>query len=207
MPSLANLRDRLLQKLVRDPAGFGRPVPVAALDREYRSGHWDHFAEFSELPRSLILAGAIHHCFPQKAAVLDVGCGSGRLATILHHYPLSRYLGVDLSSAGIERAATLALPGTEFRQADFETWRPDARFDAIVFNESIGYARDPAETLKAFASHLNPGGRLFVSLFRSGSYAAQWRRMAGVAEVVEASSVTDAAGTKTWDIKILQPRK
>lgn len=206
MSYLTTLRDRLLQKFVRDPAGFGRPVPVAALDREYRSGRWDHFAEFAELPRSLILAGAIHHCFPQEAAVLDVGCGSGRLAAILRHYPLSRYLGIDLSPAGIERAAALALPGMEFRQADFETWRPDARFDAIVFNESIGYARDPAGTLKAFAAHLNPGGRLFVSLFRSGSSAAQWRRMETVAGVVEATAVSDATGAKTWDIKILQAR-
>lgn len=206
MSVFAKIRGRLLQKFVRDPAGYGRPIPVEVLDGEYRSGHWDHFFGFSELPRNLILAGAIRHCFPAAPAVLDVGCGSGRLATLLQHQPFSRYLGVDISPAGIERAVALALPGMEFRLGDYETWRPAERFDAIVFNECIGYARDPAATLQAFAAHLNPGGRFFLSHYRSGPYAAQWRRIAGVCEIVDATSVTDASGTKTWDIKILRPR-
>ena len=77
MSTLARIIDRLLQKFVRDPAGYGRPVPVASLDAEYRSGHWDHFFSFDELPRNLVLAGAIHHHFPEGPAILDLGCGSG----------------------------------------------------------------------------------------------------------------------------------
>jgi trans-aconitate methyltransferase len=207
MSFLEKFRAQLLQKFVRDPAGFGRPVPVDALDNEYRSGHWDHFFGFSELPRNLVLAGSIHHCFPDKPAVLDLGCGSGRLAATFRHYPFSRYLGVDVSAAGIERAKALALPNMEFGVGNYETWRPEGRFDAIAFNECIGYAQDPAATLAAFSAHLNPGGLFFLSHFRFGNYAAQWRRMAGVCDTVEATSVTDASGDKTWDIRILRPRK
>jgi len=203
---LEKIRSRLLQKFVRDPAGFGRPVPVDALDHEYRSGSWDHFFGFSELPRNLVLAGIINHCFPQNPAVLDLGCGSGRLATVFKNYPFSRYLGVDVSAAGIERATALALPHMEFRVGNYETWRPDGQFDAIAFNECIGYAQDPAATLAAFSAHLKPGGLFFLSHFRFGSYAAQWRRMAGVCDTVEAAAVTDASGDKTWDIKVLRPR-
>jgi trans-aconitate methyltransferase len=206
MSFLEKLRARLLQKFVRDPAGYGRPVPVDALDHEYRSGHWDHFFGFAELPRNLVLAGSIHHCFPDQPAVLDVGCGSGRLASVFQRYPFSRYLGVDVSAAGIERARALALPNMEFCTGNYETWRPEGRFDAIVFNECIGYAQDPAATLAAFRAHLTPPGLFFLSHFRFGNYAAQWRRMAGVCDTLEAAAVTDATGAKVWDIKVLRPR-
>lgn len=206
MSFIARLKDRLLQKFVRDPAGYGRPVPTAALDGEYRSGAWDHFFSFAELPRNLVLAGAINHCFPDQPAVLDLGCGSGRLATVFTRYPFSRYLGVDVSPEGVTRARALALPRMEFIVGDYETWRPDGQFDAIAFNECIGYARDPAATLRAFSAHLRPGGRFFLSHFRFGTYAAQWRRMATVCDTVEAAAVTNETGDKIWDIKILNPR-
>jgi len=206
MPSLKKIKDRLLQKFVRDPAGYGRPVPKEALDREYSSGNWDHFFGFSELPRNLVLAGAIHHFFPERPAVLDVGCGNGRLATVFRHYPFSRYLGADLSGEAVARARALGLPGMEFIEGNYETWRPEGRFHAIAFNECIGYASDPAATLAAFGAHLEPGGLFFLSHFRFGSYAAQWRRMATVCDTVEATAVMNAAGDQIWDIKVLRPR-
>ena len=83
---------------------------------------------------------------------------------------------------------------------------PDGQFDAIAFNECIGYARDPAATLQVFSPYLKPGGLFFLSHFRFGTYAAQWRRMAGVCDTVEAAAVTDASGEKIWDIKVLRPR-
>ncbi|HVW19744.1 MAG TPA: class I SAM-dependent methyltransferase [Opitutaceae bacterium] len=204
MPSLRHLRDRIVQKFVRDPAGYGRPVPKEALDGEYRSGHWDHFFGFAELPRNLVLAGAVSHRYP-RPAVLDLGCGSGRLAQVFRVYPFSRYLGVDLSSEGVARARGLNLPGTEFIEGNYETWRPDESFDAIIFNECIGYARDPAATLAAFARHLSPDGRFFLSHFRFGSYAAQWKRMETVCTVDLATAVMSPEG-QIWDIKILRPR-
>jgi SAM-dependent methyltransferase len=204
MPGLlAKIKDRLAQKFLRDPAGYGRPVPPAALDNEYRSGHWDHFFAFSELPRHLVLAGLIHDAFP-RPAVLDLGCGSGRLASLFQVHPFSRYLGVDLSPEGVRRARSLALPGMEFIEGNYETWRPEGRFDAIVFNECIGYARDPAATLAAFRPHLTEGGRFFLSHFRFGNYGAQWRRMERVGAVAAATAVMSPEG-QVWDLKVLRP--
>jgi SAM-dependent methyltransferase len=154
----------------------------------------------------LVLAGAIHHFHPAQPAILDLGAGSGRLAVALQPYAPGRYLGVDLSPEAVARARGLNLPGAEFTPGDFETWRPAETFDAIVFNESIGYARDPAATFQAFAAHLKPEGRFFVSLYESGSSAAQWRRIERACAVVEATSVRDRTGEKTWDIKVLAPR-
>jgi trans-aconitate methyltransferase len=204
MPLFSRIKERLVQKFLRDPAGFGRPVPKDSLDREYRTGQWDHFFEFSELPRNLVIAGAVGHFFP-RPAVLDIGCGSGRLATVLQRYALSHYLGVDLSTEGIARARALHLPDMEFIEGNYETWRPERLFDAIIFNECIGYARDPAATLSAFSPGLAENGLFFLSHYRFGSYAAQWRRMDQVCETVAATAVMSTQG-QIWDVKILRPR-
>lgn len=201
---LPRLKDRLVQKLFRDPAGYGRPVPPAALDHEYSSGSWDHFFSFEELPRNLVVSGAVNHLRP-NGAVLDLGCGSGRLATVFQAYSFTRYLGVDVSAAGVALARKLALPRMDFIEGDYETWRPDGKFDAIIFNECIGYARDPAATLTAFTPYLAADGLFFLSHFRFGSYAAQWRRMATVCDTVQSTAIM-AAPERIWDIKILRPR-
>lgn len=203
----SRIKDRLIQKFVRDPAGFGRPIAKEALDREYSSGNWDHFFSFTELPRNLVLAGAIHHLFPKDPRVLDLGCGSGRLATVFRHYPFTRYLGVDVSSEAIKRASALEIPHMEFIEGNYETWRPQERFNAISFNECIGYASDPAATLRAFSQHLTPDGLFFLSHFRFGAYAAQWKRMETVCETVHAAAVSSGDGLQTWDIRILRPRE
>ena len=202
--SLRKFADRLVQKFFRDPAGYGRPIAPDALDREYASGSWDHFFSFEELPRNLVVAGAVNHLRP-NAAVLDLGCGSGRLGTVFQAYPFTRYLGVDVSAEGVARATALKLPRMEFIVGNYETWRPEGKFDAIIFNECIGYARDPAATLQAFAAHLAPGGLFFLSHFRFGSYAAQWRRMDRVAETLHATAIM-ATPDRIWDIKVLRPR-
>jgi SAM-dependent methyltransferase len=201
---LSRLNDRIARKIFRDRAGYGRPIPKEALDLEYRMGHWDHFFAFDELPRNLVLAGVMNHLF-KRPSVLDLGCGSGRLAAVFQTYPFSRYLGVDLSSEGVARARALNLPSMDFIEGDFETWRPDSCFDAIVFNECIGYARDPAATLKSFGPHLTEGGSFFLSHFRFGNYAAQWRRMERVCSLAAATAVMSPKG-QVWDIKVLRPR-
>lgn len=194
----------LNRRLFLDRKGFGRPIDKAALDNEYRTGNWDHFFNWDELPRHLVLAGTIHHFYPE-VAMLDLGCGSGRLAQLFQVYPCRRYVGADISTEGVAKARALGLRGVEFVEADFETWRPTGQFDAITFNECIGYARDPAATLLAFAPHLAPGGRFFISHHRFGKNDAQWRRMEQVAEVEAATAVMSTKGN-IWDIKVLRPR-
>lgn len=206
MSSLTHLKNRLLQKFVRDPAGYGRPIAKDALDREYSSGNWDHFFGWDELPRNLVLAGAINFHFADAPRVLDLGCGNGRLATVFQRYSFSRYLGVDLSTEAIARARALGLARMEFIEGNYETWRPDEKFEAISFNECIGYASDPAATLRAFSACLAPNGLFFLSHFRFGTYAAQWRRMASVCDTVHATAVMSADGRQVWDIRVLRPK-
>jgi SAM-dependent methyltransferase len=134
---LARALRRLGFRLHGHRAGLGQPVPAAALDKEYASGAWDHFFGPDELPRHEILMELIRSARP-RPRLLDLGCGSGRLASLLDPASLDDYLGVDVSEEGLRRARALARPAPldRFEHHDFEAWTPSPdRFDVITFNE------------------------------------------------------------------------
>ena len=195
----------LRRRLVDGPRGLGRPAPAAVFDREYAGGRWDLLLTDDERPRYETLARLITSA-AGRPRVLDLGCGSGRLAQVLAPARPERWLGVDLSPEGLSRARALGLDFAEFAEGDFETWRPPAgeQFDAVVFNECLGYARDPRATVEAFAPAVRPGGALLVSYYRSGNWRAIWRRITAARPVVHATVVTNARG-QTWDIRALRP--
>lgn len=194
----------LKRRLWLNPRGYGRPIDKAVLDHEYRSGSWNHFIAWDELPRNLILAGAIQHFYPHEATVLDVGCGNGHFAHLLQPHSIARYVGVDLSGEAIARASALGLRNAEFIETDIESWRPTEQYDAVVFNESLGYLRDPRSVVSGLTHSLRAGGRFFVSLHRYGYSEAQWQRILKIAAIEAATTVTSTEG-KAWDIRILHP--
>ena len=197
------LLTRLRRDLLLAPAGYGRPVDQATVDGEYRSGAWDHFHQLPELPRQSIITGYVAAVHPNPA-ILDLGCGSGRLAQLLQPHPFRRYLGVDLSAEGIRLARALPLARCEFAEGNFETWRPAEKSDVIIFSECIGYARDPGELVAAFVPWLEPGGTVIISHFRYGHWSAQLRRVERHLQVFESTTVANERG-QTWDIKLLRP--
>jgi len=205
MPSLLR---RILQKLRHRfwlaPRGGGKPVPLQALDAEYHSGNWDHFFGPDELARHEQMVALILAQGP-RVSLLDLGCGSGRLLSMLPPERLDAYLGVDLSTEGLKRAGSLGLPHARFQQADFTLWRPSGRYDVITFNECIGYAECPARVAADFARHLNPGGVVIVSHFRWGNHEAVWRSLEKYFTVVTARTASNDKG-QLWDLRVLSPR-
>ncbi len=198
-----NLLSRIRNKFLLAPAGYGRPVNQSAVDGEYRSGSWAHFHQLPELPRQSVIAGfvaALH----RNPSILDIGCGSGRLAQLFQPHLFRRYLGVDLSVEGIRLARELPLVRCEFTEGNFETWRPVEKFDVIIFSECIGYAIDPGALVASFVPWLEPGGTVVISHFRFGHWQAQWRRVEQHLMVFEATTVANDRG-QTWDIKLLRP--
>lgn len=198
---------KLLKKIHRkfflEPAGYGRPVDRTAVDGEYRSGVWAHFHQLPELPRQSVIVGYVTQLNPNPA-ILDLGCGSGRLAQLFQPHPFRRYLGVDLSAEGLRLARGLNLARCEFAEGDFETWTPAGKFDVIMFSECIGYARDPGALVARYLPWLSEGGTIVISHFRYGHWQAHWRRVEQQARAFEAVTVANERG-QTWDIRLLRP--
>lgn len=203
---LASLPERIKFKLYGYRIGLGKPVPEEAFDREYSSGAWDTFFGDREFVRYETLLSMIDEEHKDGIRILDVGCGSGRLPSLLDPGCLKGYLGIDLSPEGLRMAGELALQEARFQQANFEEWLPEkGAFDLILFNESIGYARDPLKTSCRFAERLADGGRLMISQLRFGNYIPLWKRIERDFDVVEHREVSNQSG-ETWDIKLLARR-
>ena len=198
-----DLLTRLRHKLLLAPAGYGHPVSQTAVDGEYRNGAWAHFHQLPELPRQSVIVGyvaALH----RNPSILDVGCGSGRLAQLFQPHPFRRYLGVDLSAEGIRMARELQLARCEFAEGNFETWRPTDKFDVIIFSECIGYAVDPGALVASLLPWLEPGGTVVISHFRYGYWPAHWCRVEQHLNAFASTTVANDRG-QTWDIKLLRP--
>lgn len=166
-----------LHRLRLAPRGSGKPVTAAAMDQAYRSGQWDLLDTPAERCRYESLARQVRNHWG-GGAVLDVGCGQGRLLDFIAVDRLTSYTGIDLSPTALERGRQLHPAPCRFEVADFNQWRDSTLCDVVVFNESIGYAFNPVSTLARYRRFLRPTGVILISLFRSGNSSDIWQRIA-----------------------------
>lgn len=101
---------------------------------------------------------------PERARVLHVGCGDGRLLALLAH----RYPGADRLE-GIDRASALGFdPRTRCAELDALPVGVAANYDVIVVTEVVAIVRDPSRLAVAVRRMLRPGG---VTVFTAPSDA------------------------------------
>ena len=167
--------------------GYRRPYALGAdvWDDAWSGHELDHYMEVDELPRYSVLIGYVR-ALGEGFSLLDIGCGAGLLREHLDWVPFSRYVGVDVSAAAVERAQKLADSRTSFLVGELP---PPAlgRFGIAVLNEVLYYSPDPGATLDEIAKRLVPGGYVLTSIWRHpGDGALQrllderFERVAGV---------------------------
>ena len=167
---------------------------LLALNREFYATFARPFA--ASRPTSDPALVCILPHIPQRASVLDVGCGNGRLALLLdRERPGATYLGVDavpeLVALARAQADQLTTITAEFRVADVTRpgWGgvlPGAPFDCVValavlhhipgFDLRVGVLREIAGLLK-------PGGCLILSTWQFLGSARMRRKIVDWAEV------------------------
>lgn len=183
------------------PRGYGRPVASSLWDSQYRSGVWDHLDSLPEMAHHMVIAGYVRHAVP-RPAIVDVGCGHGLLAEIVSGFSFSSYLGVDLSPEAIERAKARGIANARFQVADFEEWTPPEPADVLIWNESLSYAKHPADVLSRIGHSLTVRGVAIVSLCRHGHHDVIWRTIDRHWQTLDHTVVENGRG-QFWDIKML----
>ncbi len=109
-------------------------------------------------------------------AVLDVGCGDGKVtAELAAAVPRGYVLGVDSSPEAIayarERYPDSRFPNLEFRVMDARHLTSDRRFDLVFSNATLHWVDDHPAFLAGCAGLLKPGGRLSISCGGAGNGA------------------------------------
>jgi 2-polyprenyl-3-methyl-5-hydroxy-6-metoxy-1,4-benzoquinol methylase len=198
--------------MTSSPAPFAYRVARAfrklfRIDRErrwnaqYAEGGWDRLRKLEELAHHAVLAAYFTRLKP-AGSVLDVGCGEGIFHEQLHG-AYRHYLGIDFAEP-VRQAEPKADERTAFQAADMHDFSTDARFDAIVFNESLYYHHDPMTGLRHYETMLAPEGVLLVSMHETPRNIKLWALITARYRVVDSVRITNTQNV-AWTVAALLP--
>jgi ubiquinone/menaquinone biosynthesis C-methylase UbiE len=110
---------------------------------------------------------------PPNGAVLDAGCGSGRLAVLIaRRRPDLQVRGVDLEPGMVQVATRRAeqenlASRVRFTVADLaDLPLPDDSADLVVSTASLHHWADPGAVIASLGRVLRPGGQMWIYDFR-----------------------------------------
>lgn len=175
-------------------------------DAMYGAGRWCCLHGVRQVPHNSVVVGYLRH-YKLGGSVLDVGCGDGALLPALRTCGYSRYVGIDVSTAAIDRIADQRDDRTSLIVGDAECARPPGRFDVVLFNESLYYLSNPLEVLRRYSrDHAELNGILIVSLSdrspRTRSVVREIRK-----RMLVLHDVTIGLDGAKWTVLVLDARR
>ena len=131
---------------------------------------WDTESEFRPLHQiNPLRLTWIDELVPLKGKrVLDIGCGGGILADAMARKG-AEVLGIDLATKALRVAQLHALEaqtqGVTYREISAEKLADEqpGSFDVVTCMEMLEHVPDPASVVRACATLVKPGGRVFFS--------------------------------------------
>jgi ubiquinone/menaquinone biosynthesis C-methylase UbiE len=118
---------------------------------------------------------------PRPAAILDVGCGTGRLLrTAAEQFPEARLEGVDAAEGMVEQAKASAAPATNinFQLATAEHLPfADGQFDLVFSTMTFHHWADQRRGIAEIARAMAPSGRWILADFIATGWLRYVRRL------------------------------
>lgn len=100
-------------------------------DESHSIGAYGYLSSLEMSPRLGAIAAYITHL--ESPSVLDVGCGTGDLASYISRE--TEYTGIDISVSAISNAMQRALPEKkQFLVADIHSYKSDINFSTVVWS-------------------------------------------------------------------------
>ncbi len=98
------------------------------------------------------------------ALVVDLGCGTGRIARAMRdRWPDARVVGIDRSAKMLTAAAETG-GDVQWLNSDIAEWTPDSPVDVLYSNAALQWLPDHQTLLPKLVSFLAPGGVLAVQM-------------------------------------------
>ena len=129
--------------------------------------HWDahKYSRNSAVQYGIAMAVLAEHTFRGDEAILDVGCGDGKITQQLAlRVPKGRVVGID-SSEGMIRFAqeTHATPANlSFALADVTSLRYTNEFDVVVSTFCLQWVPEKLAAYRSVRKSLRPGGKMIL---------------------------------------------
>ena len=138
----------------RKPTGLGGKVMVSMMN----SGH----AALADWGLGALL-------IPERAAILDCGCGGGaNIAKLLREHPNSTAVGVDYSDVSVEKSKSLNKAAIDAGRCEIieasvsELPFENARFDIVTAFETVYFWSELEKCFGKVLRVLKPGGTFFI---------------------------------------------
>jgi ubiquinone/menaquinone biosynthesis C-methylase UbiE len=140
--------------------------------------HWMQRLLFDPIQRTVLqqAAGQVE----RPGAILDVGCGTGRLLKSAQaRFPGAKLAGVDAAIEMVKQARGSDPSGAiQFQQATAEHLPfPDASFDLVFSTMTFHHWQDQAQGAREVARVLAPGGGWLVAEFVASGLMKPVRRL------------------------------
>ena len=121
-----------------------------------------------------LIAGLV----PERARVLDVGCGSGAVSTVIRRLRNARLVGVEPDS---ERAQVARDRGIEVIQGYLSTELLEqlGRFNVVVFADVLEHLPNPSALLQLGCCALERDGAIVISVPNVAHWSVRWELLRG----------------------------
>jgi ubiquinone/menaquinone biosynthesis C-methylase UbiE len=150
---------------------------------------------------------------PRPAAILDVGCGTGRLlCTAAGQFPGARLEGVDAAEGMIEQAKASAGEGSriDFQLATAEKLPfADSQFDLVFSTMTFHHWADQRQGIAEISRVMTPSGRWILAEIVVSGVLRYFRRLLRLKQFPERTgldAMLSAAGLRVLDERRVQRR-